>query len=368
MHLKTTQKTFFINGRFLTQPQTGVQRFARELLSELDQLIPDFPADCQFICLVPSREEIQTPAWKNIQVKPCGRLSKNLWEQIDLPFYARRGSLIDLCNIGPIFHFSQTIVIHDASVFAVPNAYSFSFRLKYKLIYQILARTSRQVITVSEFSRQELSRYLHMDAAKIAVISEGCEHILRIPPDDSVLEKFTLRKNDYFLVVGSSSRHKNLNVVFEAFASVKNEIPELVVAGGSFPNVFKEASTSDNPHVKRLGYVTDGQLRSLYENALGFIFPSLYEGFGLPPLEAMICGCPVICSNAASMPEVCGDAALYFDPKRPEEILQNIHLINDSVERRNRLISMGKRKSELNNWKSVTEKFITVLLHSLNWS
>jgi len=355
----------FINGRFLTQPATGVQRFARELLQALDSLLSNrIAAQSQLPlkCLIPpDAEDHSLPNWKNIQISKVGRLNGNVWEQFELPFYARSGLLINLCNIGPVFHNRQIVVLHDASVFAIPEAYSIAFRAKYRWIMWILARTAKKVFAVSQFSKKELARYLNVPEERFDLISEGCEHILRVTSDPSILLKNNLRSNDYFLVVGSSSIHKNLVAAIEAVEANPQEAPLLVVAGGNFSKVFSAFDRIESAQVLHLGYVTNEQLRALYENATGFIFPSLYEGFGLPPLEAMICGCPVICSNAASLPEVCGDAALYFDPKNSLEIIAQINKLVDDTDLQARLRERGLKQARQYTWDKAARQLAEVI-------
>lgn len=367
MGMKKENRTIYFNGRFLVQPKTGVQRFAEEMLTELDGLVAESTySNYEFICLVPPENYPRgLPDWQNVRIHPCGRLKGNLWEQIDLPFAARQGKLINLCNIGPLLHPSQIAVIHDASVFSVPEAYSTAFRLKYKFIYLVLARSAIKILTVSQFSKIELSRYLHIIEEKIKVLSEGCEHILRTQADHSILDKFSLRGQPYFLAVGSASRHKNLNKVIEAMHSCGEDFPRLVIAGGSFSQVFRSEETIPTDKLIRLGFVTDAQLRSLYENALAFVFPSLYEGFGLPPLEAMACGCPVTASNTTSLPEVCGDAAIYFDPTSEEQIISSIRQLTNSHILRNELRKKGLERAQQFTWNKAARELLKIFIAEL---
>lgn len=354
----------FINGRFLTQAQTGVQRFAFELLSALDKLIEEDNLDLSITCLVPPKEvEEALPDWRYIHLRECGSLHGNFWEQIDLPIYARTGILISLCNRGPLFHRRHYVVIHDASIFSVPEAYSFLFRLTYRVSYYILARTARKIITVSNFSKDEISRCLQLSKKEIAVISEGCEHILRISRDDTILDTIIQTHRPFFLSVGSNSRHKNLEILIQALKglSINNEIPQLVIVGGDFSKVFVGGEKVISENVKSLGFVTDEQLRSLYEHAIGFVFPSLYEGFGLPPLEAMICGCPVLCSNKASLPEICGEAALYFNPQSVEDIQSVLLRFLSSVDLREECRQSGFLHAQEYTWTRSARQLLCVL-------
>jgi glycosyltransferase involved in cell wall biosynthesis len=359
-----SQKTIYINGRFLTQPATGVQRFALELLTALDHVYENDPKSKQIarmICLIPKRiKNLSLPEWKNIPIQKCGRLGGNLWEQIELPFFARKGLLVNLCNIGPVFHFNQIVVFHDASVFAVPQAYSFTFKIKYRLIMWVLGHTARQVLTDSYFSQEELAHYLKIRKNKIIVIPGGCEHVLNIDPDYSIINN-RLAQTPFLLAVGSSSPHKNLAIVVRTFERYQENLSILVIAGGTFSKVFTAVDTTETPRTIRLGYISNAQLRALYSRAVGFIFPSIYEGFGLPPLEAMACGCPVICSNRASMPEVCGDAALYFDPLNEADIHHSITMLLENSSLQDSLREKGFERVKRFTWKNSAESLLEIL-------
>lgn len=307
--------TLFVNGRFLDQPLTGVQRYARELMARIDGLLDQDPAGAglEVVCLAP-RGATAPAGWKRIRLRQVGTHRGNLWEQVDLPSCLRGGLLFSPANIGPAFHANQAVTLHDASVFAVPQAYSALFRAKYRFVFGQLARRARLVLTDSVFSQRELARHLHVDPARFAVVPLGGDHLQGVAADESVLDANGLRGQEYLLMVASRSPHKNVARLIEAVRRVKGGT-RFVLVGGSFKGVFRDAGPEDLPaHVTRLGYVDDPGLKALYENAQGFIFPSLYEGFGLPVLEAMSCGCPVLCSRAASLPEVGGTAVEYFDP------------------------------------------------------
>jgi len=320
------EQVIYLNGRFLTQPATGVQRFARQLLGALDRLIQSGqagPPGRRWVCLAPPGA-YALPDWQAIDIRPVGRLAGNLWEQIDLPLATQGKLLVNLGNIGPFIKQRQAIVFHDASVFAVPQAYSLAFRLKHQTGLQVLGRTARAVFTVSQFSRQEIERYAGIKPKKVQVLTEGCEHILAVPADCRVLEKHGLEARPYLLVVSNLSPHKNLAGLVRALQLLPEQPFEVVFAGTTFAPVFQVSSHPLPEMIRQIGTVTDGELRALYEKAPGFIYPSFYEGFGLPPLEAMCCGCPVIVSQAASLPEVCGEAALYCNPHDPADIARQI--------------------------------------------
>ena len=320
---RNQNKKIFINGRFLEQPLTGVQRYTRELLNTFDRLISSgeivLPDNLEIICLAP-KNIIEDPLWENIRLNKVGILHHNFWEQIELPYYAKGGLLFSPANIGPFFAKTQITTIHDASVFAVPEAYSFSFRLKYKVIFHRMAKTARKIITDSEYSKKEICKYLSVEPEKITVIPLGHEHLLDTPFAHEYLQKKGIGGKPYFLCVGSSSVHKNLQIVFKAAEILKRDDYEVIIAGGNFSKVFQDQKKIDLPNVRHLGYVDDAELCALYRSAKAFIFPSKYEGFGLPVLESLAFGCPVITTREASIPEVSRNMVTYFKWDNPNQL------------------------------------------------
>ncbi len=313
-----------INGRFLTQPISGVQRYAWEVVRQWDAMIATGAetvrgADVELLC--PEGAKLPAPL-AAIRVRTVGRLQGHAWEQWSLPLAARGRRLINLCNTAPLLHGSQMVTIHDAAVFSAPFGYSRKFIAWYRFLYRALVARGARIVTVSAFSRDELHRYLGA-ALDIDVIHESGDHIGEVAPDASLIQQAGLDGRRFVLAVSSMNPNKNFAAIVKAFETGAHPDVELVVAGGTNPKVFAAAGALP-PGVRHLGYVTDGQLRALYEAAACFAFPSHYEGFGLPPLEAMVCGCPVVSSSAASMPEICGPAALYFDPDDPAELARRL--------------------------------------------
>jgi len=349
----------FINGRFLTQRTTGVQRYAWEIVRALDTLLCNREAShLKFVLLIPKSG--QPPSWlRSIESRVVGRLTGQLWEQLELPRYSRQGISLNLCNTAPLVARSVVVTIHDAGVFAVPQAYSSPFRTWYRLLHPQLGRRAIQIVTVSRFSQSQLVRYAAMDPTRIAIIPNGGEHILSSPGDPSVLERLRLRRR-YILAVSSQSPHKNLGAVLSAVAQMGDRDFDVVFAGGSNPRVFREGLQGAG-EARLAGYVTDAELRALYENAECFVYPSLYEGFGLPPLEAMTCGCPVIVSRVASLPEVCGDAAVYCDPEDSQDIACQIGTVLSDAELRADLRRRGVERAKLFTWNHAAGALLKLL-------
>ncbi|MBI5353111.1 MAG: glycosyltransferase family 4 protein [Chloroflexi bacterium] len=346
----------FINGRFLSQPLTGVQRYSHELLRALDELDPNV----ELTCLAPP-EDFPRPNWKNIELKVIGKNRGNVWEQFDLPLWLKGRFLFSPSNIGPAFYRNQAVTFHDASVFAVPQAYSRMFKAKYRFVFHQLVKSARCILTDSVFSQRELAKYLDYDLSRFNVVPLGGDHLQNIQTDDHILESYGLRGQSYILMVASQSPHKNTPRLLEAIVRLRGET-RFALAGGSFKNVFQNSETSQLPsNVIQLGYINDAELKSLYEHALGFIFPSYYEGFGLPILEAMNCNCPVLSSLSASLPEVGGDAVVYFDPFNVDDIKNKIENFISDLSLQDELRQRGKIHAKQFAWSKTAQRTLDLL-------
>lgn len=346
-----------INMRFLDQPVTGVQRYSAELVNELlsDTYVSD---DNQKILF---EEYYAHKPISQQKISGDDTLWGNLWEQFILPTKLHGNLLFSPANIGPFFCKHQVVTIHDTSVFAYPDAYTWTFRLKYQVLLQRIARIADHIITVSEFSKREIQKWLNISADRISVTYEGREHMERIDPDPSILEKLRLKKKPFFVVIGSNSPHKNSQLVIAANSLMDHAKFEIVQIGGDFSSVFQTATIDLPANIKKAGYVSDQELKALYQNAAGMIFPSFYEGFGLPLVEAMTCGCPVICSAIPSSIEVCGDAVKYFDPNKPDELADILegHLNNPLG--LTELAKKGGVRSQEYSWKKTAMETMKVL-------
>jgi glycosyltransferase involved in cell wall biosynthesis len=235
-------------------------------------------------------------------------------------------------------------------VFDTPESYSFTFRSWYRFLHKMLARTGAQLLTVSEFSRGRIAAALGIAVESISVLPEGGDHMLRIAADDRVLTRHGLEAGRYALVVGNPAAHKNLTALTSAAALLGPRGLTLAVAGAADPAVFRAGGGPAADAGLILGRVTDAELRALYENALCLIFPSRYEGFGLPPLEAMTCGCPVVAAHAGAVPEVCAEAALWFDPLRPETLAEALERLLDEEGLAAGMRAAGLKRAALYTW------------------
>jgi glycosyltransferase involved in cell wall biosynthesis len=358
-----TRRLTVINGRFLEQRLTGVQRYAWEMVRALDALLADqarlgnhWPVELH---APPGAREL--PGLRHIRLRTTGIHTGHAWEQMDLPRSAWGALLIGFGNTGPLAHRRQIVTLHDAGIYAVPEAYSRTFRSWYRLLYAVLGRRALKVLTVSRFSAMELSLYTGLRRSKFAVVPNAADHFLTLTPAPDALQRFDLQPGTYVFAIGSAARHKNLAMLAEALSHVPAPALQLVTVGHRDARMFGKVATVEGAGVRELGAVSDADLKALYQNALCLVFPSTYEGFGLPPLEAMAAGCPVIVSQAASLPEVCGEAALYCDPASPQDIAAKIARLRSDPDLRDELIRLGRERVGQFGWERNAERLLQVL-------
>ena len=307
----------FINGRFLSQSVTGVQRYAGELVKALDLLVAagDVPAalsNVSFTLLTPPNAIASLPL-KAIGQRQIGTRQGHAWDQVDLAWAARKGGLVSLSNSGPVLHRRHFIILHDAQVYRHPEFFSRSYLTLHRTLGRLYARLAH-LGTVSAFSRAELSQALNLPAERFSVIPNSAEHIGRTIPDQGILQRLGVTSGSFFLAVGSMNRNKNIALAIEAARLLARPDYPLVVVGGGNHQVFGGTGGAEMGGAIMAGRLSDEEVAGLYQHATAFVFPSLYEGFGVPPLEAMTFGCPVLASTAEAVVETCGDAARYFDP------------------------------------------------------
>lgn len=344
-----------VNARFLTQQITGVQRFALEISRTLREICRE--EDIQF--LVPKNIQLNSEA-NELNVKIIGSHTGHLWEQFDLPRHLKKlgnPPLLNFCNTAPILYSNKLSTLHDITYIRFPHTYSKVFRYFYRFVMPLILKTSKHIFTVSEFSRKEIVEYYHIPSDKITVVYNAVDKSFQPQQDEN------LKKENYLLAVSSVKENKNFGMILKAFKKVSKQKSnlKLFIVGdlknGNFSNIDLSLFIN-NPRIKLLGRVSDVQLVKLYSNAIAFLFPSLYEGFGIPVLEAQACGCPVVSSNVSSMPEVLNNSGALINPTSIDDLVNAINNIVDNNDYRNNLIEKGFQNKNRFSWIQSGERII----------
>ena len=339
-----------VNARFLTQEITGVQRYSMEICRELKKQDPSII----FVC---SKDILHKESAKELGAVQFGNMSGHLWEQIELPKYLDTKNtplLLNLGNTAPLFYKKKISTIHDIAFEKFPNNFSWKFRSFYKFLIPRIISSSQKIFTVSEFSKNEICKLYKTPTSKVEVIHNASSSIFTPKANTALQEK-------YIFAASSLTQQKNFAGLIDAFSTLKDKDHLLLLAGSINRNFASQSlinKIDSNPRIKFLGRVSDSKLVELYSNAKAFIHPSFYEGFGIPPLEAQACGCPVVCSNIASLPEVCGNSALYFDPYDTADIANKIDSILIDPNLSERLVLRGYENIKRFNWHNSATKLL----------
>lgn len=328
-----------INGNFLCRNLTGIERFAFETLKELDCLLNggDKP-NVNFSILVPANAR-SIPSYKNISIITSEKEIHGFpkWDLIEFKKQCKKRNAIALgfSNTAPLGKMCGYEFIHDIYAADCPEDFS---GLKDKLVriysllnYGNIARNARHIFTVSNFSRNQIVSRYRCSESRISVIPNGWDHFKSIAEDDSIFDRFTkLEKGKFYFTLGSLSKRKNL--VWIARHAEKNPEEIFAVSGKAISGLVPEELEvlKNLGNVVLLGYVKDEEVKSLMKNCRAFIFPSYYEGFGIPPLEALSVGTPIIVSRDASLGEIYGSCAHYIDSSNPDINLDD--LLKEPVE------------------------------------
>lgn len=337
-----------VNGRFMVHCMTGMPRHAWELVHRLGD-----------------RLHVITPRRK------LRGLLGHLWEQVVLPKYSRGRLLWSPGGTGPLAVSRQVVTIHDIASLEHPEWFTPTYAAWHNWLVPKLARRVLHIITVSYFSKQRLIDLVGVPPEKVTVIYNGVSsHFTPQPPTAiaAVRQTLGIPTPYYVLFLGTRDPRKNLVRVLEAWKLLTPTLSQeiwLVIAGGEDPTVFRYSHLAELPtRVYITGYVKDEFLPALYSGALAFVFPSLYEGFGLPPLEAMACGTPVVGANTTSLAEVIGDAGILVDPYDSGAIASALQNLIEDASLRQNLRERGLARAKLFTWDHAAEQ-TWELLHTL---
>ena len=304
-----------INGDFFCNNLTGIERFAYEIAKRLDEI-----SNKDEIGIIISKNASNVPVFKNLKIINYDKdiISFSKWQQFILPGI--------LCKIKAIpLYFGNTCSLLYPGISFLFDIYCELFpqdfittkekllRFYSRILYRIIAYRARKMVTASYYSRNQIASTYHIKPERIAVIYCGWDHFKQIAGDYSVFDDFPVLSRPFYFSLGSLSKRKNIKWIIEY--AKKNPDTIFAISGVSLPTV--KSDELDNPAPKNvvlLGYLDDSKVKALMEKCKAFIQPSYYEGFGIPPLEALSCGAKIIVSNAASLPEIYGQTAHYIDP------------------------------------------------------
>lgn len=337
--------SLIINGRFLLARQTGVQRFARMITEQIIDKYPD-----SLIVTPQNNLDLSLPT------VPTGNLQGYAWEQIDLPrFLKSQGSplLLNLASTAPVNYKNQISTIHDITYIRFPESFSKKFRITYQILVPKIIENSRHILTVSDFSKEEISSYFNIDKNRISVVYNSASSIFS-PSGAKYNPGF-----EYFLTVSSPNKHKNVERLYEAFCRAQTD-KKLLVVGKQESKVFNSTAGNFSGKIMFTGAVDDKHLAELYRGSAAFLFPSLYEGFGIPPLEAQKSGVPVLASYAASLPEVLGDSVRYVNPYSIDSIKNGIEGM-ESADANVDLIQKGFINVNQYSWKKSADLVMNLI-------
>ena len=356
------------SARGLSIPSGGARQFIKSLIPALAECRGD---DELFFFY--SREQFRGLAADCPEIVMESR-NKMWWDFVLLPRMLRKlkieAAIFPKNVVPPLTGCANYVVIHDLAYFLPElNAYRWSDTIYMRTLLPRSARRAAGVFAVSENTKRDIAHYTGCDPAKITVTYEAADPIYRRIDDPDrlrlVKEKYHLPAR-FVLYTGSLSPRKNLVRLLQAFAQVRGKIPHKLVLTGS--KSWKDRSVYEmmdtlglRDRIEQLGYVEEEDMPVLYTLADVYVYPSLYEGFGLPVLEAMQCGCPVVASNASSIPEVAGDAAILVDPCDVGAIADAIHRVLTDSQAREKLVASGFRRAGMFSWRRCAETMLNVI-------
>lgn len=308
-----------INGNFLARDLTGIERFAWEVCRRLDEFLQ---ADDDVNILVPPNA-LRVPDYRRIQPVIAARPLKSFprWDLYTVAAYCKRlgATALSFSNTAPLGKKCGIAFLHDIYARDCPQDFSTAkerlIRAYSLLHYQNIVRNARHVVTVSAFSRGRIQAAYGVADDRISVIGNGWEHIMDERTDEHVFERFpTLLTTPYYFTLGSISKRKNLAWIARyaaAHPAAHFAVSGKAISGGLVPAELGALQKLHN--VTLVGYLNDGEIKALMQRCKALVFPSYYEGFGIPPLEALALATPVVISRSASLPEIYGSAAHYID-------------------------------------------------------
>ena len=351
-------RTVFIDANPLCQQTTGFQRMIYETLRSLDALLVENESDLEVHMCYPKGLHATLPVFAKIKVDEVSSPRWLPWPLVSLPFFVwRHHGLLCRMATGLCLYKPSILAIHDMRPQKFKEYDVFRVRVNTIISNYVAKILSHQLVTVSYTIKKEIEDILHIPPERIQVIYNGWQHMQRIPEDESVWETYPqLKKGHYYFALGSVARHKN----YEWLLAVAQKHPDDIFAVSGMLNTRKlpvgiqlQAAPSNVVYV---GYVSDAQCKTLMKHCKAFLQPSKYEGFGIPPLEALSVGARICVSNASCLPEIYEDCAYYFDPDDYSVDL-NV-LLQGTVSPPDRLLARYSWDTAANQWLRLLEQSV----------
>ncbi len=376
-----------LDGLPLLETKTGVGRYTYELVTALRRLSYDLEffyyygrSWSQDIVSTHVDEVHTIPRKIEATLKKCVpvALKRHVRDQIFKWGYRR--NKLDLYHatnfVAPEFDIPLVVTVHDLSFIRYPDTHPTRRLAWLAKGFSSTIKRARQILTVSAFSKNEIVELLGVDPASVAIAYNGVNSRFRPLNRDFLktnLKKWSLKPDGYLLSVGTLEPRKNLTSLFKAYEILPNGIkkswPLVVVGmvGWKEKTIIKEMNALIRKgNLIPLGYLNDEQLAQIYAGAKLFVFPSLYEGFGMPPLEAMACGIPVISSNRASLPEVVGEAGILVDPEDIHAMAQALRSVLTDSHKCRTMSRLGLQQASQFTWQACAEKTLGVYQKALS--
>lgn len=320
-------KKIVVNGKVLLGGVSGIERTSWEILRYWDTIVDQY-GDVNVEILVPKGFNARLSGFQNIKIVEFGNIRNlTVWQQIFLPLYIMKskGIFVSFANNAPLLIRKGIVLLHDISSAINKDFYSRKTRIKFILETNHVTNGSFKLATVSHFSAKEIARVFHYPEDKILVLGNGWEHMQRIKSDDKIFFKYkNLLQGKYYFSLSSLAPNKNFEWIMDTARLNPNET--FAIAGGFKKSIYGESNYNIPFNVMMLGRVSDEEAKALLSNSKAFLFPTLYEGFGIPPLEAYSCGTVSIVSDSEVMHEVYGDSVAYINSQKPCSNISSIVL------------------------------------------
>ena len=351
-----------INGDFLGLKATGVARFAHEVTAALDALVAEahpLTRDLALDIVAPVAARAAAPL-HHLPVRVVPELRPRLpqvWVQFQLPRHVP-GGLVSFCNLAPLRVDRHITCIHDAQTRSTPDSYGMLFRLAHRLILPRLGQRADITTTVSEFSKRNLVALGIAPRDTLVVVHNGSDHAGRwnAPAGGGPWR----RGRPFVLCLGRNEAHKNMRLVWRLAAPLDRLGLDIVVAGDFDPSRF-DGPAGRPANIRCLGRVSDDELAGGFAEALAFLFPSRTEGFGLPAVEAMSRGCPVVASSAPSLPDTCGPAALFADCDDVAAWVEAVAGLMNSPAQRQAMVEAGRARARCFTWRATALAYLELM-------